>query len=97
MNETRNRDKIISNLLDAQRRQLLDGIHGRLGDLGTIPDKYDCAITTACSFLDFIVVNSVEAGERCIEHLREYKLGQAKFICMDKMATQYKLLREKPF
>lgn len=44
----------------------MSGIYGRLGDLGTIDEKYDVAITTACSFLDYFVVDTVSNAERCI-------------------------------
>lgn len=46
-NENRAQSHIASELLKAQRKQELSGICGRLGDLGTINDKYDVAITTA--------------------------------------------------
>ena len=61
------------------------GFHGRLGDLGTIDDKYDIAISTACPRLDDIVVETVECGQQCIDHLRKNKLGYARFILLDKL------------
>ena len=33
------------------------GVRGRLGDLGSIDEEYDVAISTACGQLDFIVVD----------------------------------------
>ena len=42
----------------------IKGVHGRLGDLGIIDPKYDCAITTACSSLNFIVVEDTQAGQK---------------------------------
>jgi structural maintenance of chromosome 4 len=56
-----------------------------LGDLGTIHDKYDVAVTTACGALDNIVVETVEAGQKCIEFLKKQSLGRATFICLDKL------------
>ena len=46
----------------AQKEGLLQGIYGRLGDLGKIADKYDCAITTSTALLDAIVVETVDDG-----------------------------------
>ncbi len=46
-------------LLKAQKDGKLSGIHGRLGNLGSIEDKYDVAITTACGALNHIVVSNV--------------------------------------
>ncbi len=83
--------------MDAQKRGVLSGIHGRLGDLGTIDQLYDCAITTSCGFLDHILVETVGSAEKCIQFLRENQIGQGRFICQDKMHQQFKSLREKPF
>lgn len=56
-----------------------------MGDLGTVDAKYDVAISTACSQLDFIVVDTTETAQRCIEVLRQESLGRASFIMLDKM------------
>ena len=57
--EIRNRNNILTSLLRGQRDGVLAGIFGRLGDLGTIDQKYDCAVTTACGVLDHIVVDNI--------------------------------------
>ena len=79
------RNRITAELKNAQRQGKLKGVHGRLGDLGTIDDIYDVAISTSCSYLDFIVVDTIKIGEDCINYLRENRLGRASFICMDKV------------
>ncbi|CAB9521168.1 Structural maintenance of chromosomes protein 4 (Fragment) [Seminavis robusta] len=61
------------------------GVLGRLGDLCTIPAKYDVAVSTAVGFLDHIVVQTTAGAQRCVEYLRKYKLGRANFIALDKM------------
>lgn len=61
-----------------------------MGDLGAIDAKYDVAISTACGALENIVVETAEAGQACVQYLRENKLGFATFILMDKMEQQYK-------
>jgi structural maintenance of chromosome 4 len=61
------------------------GILGRLGDLATIPEKYDVAVSTACGSLDHIVVQTTAGVQKCIEFLRKYNLGRANFIPLDKM------------
>ena len=54
-------EKITVQVLDALMKQCkagkVNGLHGRLGDLGTIADEYDCAVTTACGVLNNIVVS----------------------------------------
>eukprot|EP00727_Mastigamoeba_balamuthi_P004554 m51a1_g14097 putative structural maintenance of chromosomes protein 4 (1237) ;mRNA; f:82387-87578 len=63
----------------------IPGIHGRLGDLGAIDKKYDVAISSACGALDNIVVETTEAGERCVEYLREHRLGRTTFIILERL------------
>ncbi|TXT13312.1 hypothetical protein VHUM_00679 [Vanrija humicola] len=71
------------NKLKAQGR--IKGFHGRLGDLGVIDEKYDVAVTTACSALNNLVVDTVEQGQACIEHLRKGNVGRASFMVLDKL------------
>ncbi|KAH9026705.1 hypothetical protein EDB83DRAFT_2656020 [Lactarius deliciosus] len=47
----------------------VSGFHGRLGSLGTIPDKYDTAITTACGSLNDMVADTAQQGQACVEYL----------------------------
>lgn len=91
------RHRITTELKNAQRQGRLKGVHGRLGDLGAIDDKYDIAISTACSYLDFIVVDTIKIGEECINYLREHRLGRASFICLDKVSAQVSQIRQQPF
>ena len=62
------------------------GVRGRLGDLGSIPGEYDVAVSTACGFLDHIVVNTVQGGQQCLDFLRQTNGGRASFICLDQMS-----------
>ena len=96
-NQTVNRHRITSELKKAQREGKLKGIHGRLGDLGTIEDKYDVAVSTACGYLDFIVVDTIKSAEECINYLREYRLGRSSFICLDKVGQQVAQFLNAPF
>jgi len=61
------------------------GILGRLGDLASIKEEYDVAISTACAMLDHIVVQTTAGAQRCLDFLRKHKLGRANFIPLDKM------------
>jgi structural maintenance of chromosome 4 len=58
---------------------------GRLGSLGTIPDKYDVAVTTACGSLNNMVVDTVQQGQTCIEYLRKQNVGRANFLVLEKI------------
>ena len=63
----------------------IPGIHGRLGDLGAIDEKYDVAISTACGALDHMVVDTMDTAVRCVEYLKKKGIGQATFIGLDKV------------
>jgi structural maintenance of chromosome 4 len=61
---------------------------GRLGNLGTIRDKYDVAVSTACTSLNNLVVDSVEQGQACIEYLRKHNIGRASIIVLEKLPAR---------
>ncbi|GMH75726.1 hypothetical protein TrRE_jg1036, partial [Triparma retinervis] len=61
------------------------GIKGRLGDLATISDKYDVAVSTACGMLDHIVCETTQGAQMALKFLRKHGLGRANFIPLDKM------------
>jgi structural maintenance of chromosome 4 len=69
----------------------LEILQGRLGSLGTIPDKYDVAISTACSALNNLVVDTVEQGQGCIEYLRKQNVGRASFFVLEKLPADDRL------
>ncbi|KAI9332369.1 RecF/RecN/SMC protein [Obelidium mucronatum] len=85
MQSSQSRNAILSNLLKQKQSGKIPGICGRLGDLGVIDDKYDVAITTACGSLNSIVVETVECGQKCLEFIKAHNLGQATFLCLDKI------------
>ncbi|KAJ3163928.1 hypothetical protein HDU88_006097 [Geranomyces variabilis] len=83
-----NRGKVHTNLMQQSHSGRIQGICGRLGDLGVIDDKYDVAVTTACGSLDFIVTETIEVGQKCIEYLRSQGLGRANFYGLDKLRNR---------
>ncbi|KAB8659334.1 hypothetical protein FH972_026223 [Carpinus fangiana] len=76
---------VLAGLTRLKESGRIEGFHGRLGNLGTIDQKYDVAISTACPALDNLVVDTVEGGQQCIEHLRKNNLGRANFILLDRL------------
>lgn len=93
---SQNQGNVLKGLLRLKESGRVDGFHGRLGNLGTIDEQYDVAISTACSALENMVVDSVEAGQQCIEYLRKNNLGRANFICLDKLAQRDLLPLQTP-
>ncbi|GBG28901.1 Structural maintenance of chromosomes protein 4 [Hondaea fermentalgiana] len=61
------------------------GLHGRLGDLGSIDPKYDVAVSTACGGLEFLVTDHTRGAEACVEFLRKRNLGRATFAILEKL------------
>ncbi|KAJ3897169.1 SMCs flexible hinge, partial [Lentinula edodes] len=84
--ETRSQGKVLESLTRMQDTGRITGFHGRLGSLGTIPEKYDVAITTACPSLNNMVVDTVKQGQACLEYLRSNNIGQATFMVLEKIS-----------
>ncbi|KKK20217.1 hypothetical protein AOCH_005760 [Aspergillus ochraceoroseus] len=82
---TQNRGSVLTGLMRLKESGRIEGFHGRLGNLGTIDEKYDVAISTACPALDNMVVDTVEVGQQCIDYLRKNSLGRANFILLDRL------------
>lgn len=65
------------------------------GDLGAIDAKFDIAVSTAASALDYIVVDDTPTAQRCVELLRQRKLGVATFLLLDKQGHLAQKASEK--
>ncbi|RKP07022.1 RecF/RecN/SMC [Thamnocephalis sphaerospora] len=85
LRSTQSRGTIIDSLMRLRDSGRLRGIYGRLGSLGAIDPRYDVAISTACPQLENLVVDNVETGQSCIDHLRRNKLGRGVFIVLDRL------------
>ncbi|KAI0108809.1 nuclear condensin complex subunit Smc4 [Hypoxylon sp. NC0597] len=88
LSQNQNRGNVLAALMRMKESGRIDGFHGRLGNLGTIDEKYDVAISTACPSLDNFVTDTVDAGQQCIEYLRKTNLGRGNFICLDKLRVR---------
>uniref|UniRef100_F1KR40 Structural maintenance of chromosomes protein n=1 Tax=Ascaris suum TaxID=6253 RepID=F1KR40_ASCSU len=80
----RSQNNLLNRLMHEKATGAIPGIFGRLGDLGAIDQKYDVAISTTCGALDYIVVDTVETAQQCVEVLKRDHLGVASFIALDK-------------
>ncbi|KAL9044729.1 MAG: hypothetical protein Q9214_002153 [Letrouitia sp. 1 TL-2023] len=86
LSSSQTQGNVLSGLMRLKESGRIEGFHGRLGNLGTIDQKYDIAISTACPSLENLVVDSVEVGQQCIDYLRKNNLGRANFILLDRLA-----------
>ena len=90
MQQSRGEQKIKSECLQAlkgaQRAGKLGGIIGRVGDLGTIDEKYDVAATTASAgTLEWIAVDTEKAAQDASTFLRQHQIGRASFMIMERI------------
>lgn len=88
LSNTQAQGNVLTGLMRLKESGRIDGFHGRLGNLGTIDQKYDVAISTACSALDNFMTDTVEGGQQCIEYLRKTNLGRGNFMCLDKLGSK---------
>ncbi|XP_051140467.1 structural maintenance of chromosomes protein 4 [Andrographis paniculata] len=95
MESERNQGSVLKAIHHAKETNLIQGIYGRMGDLGAIDGKYDVAISTACPGLDYIVVETTAAAQACVELLRNQNLGVATFMILEKQADQGRKMKEK--
>ena len=64
----------------------LDGVHGTVGQLGAVEDRYATACETAGGGrLANVVVDDDTVGQRCIEHLKQRNAGRATFLPLTEM------------
>ena len=88
LSSTQSQGNVLAGLLRLKESGRIEGFHGRLGSLGSIDQKYDVAISTACPALENLVVDSVEVGQQCIDYLRKNSLGRANFVLLDRLARR---------
>lgn len=84
---SKSQSQVAKVLNDAAKAGKINGFYGRLGDLGTIDDKYDVAITTACGALNNMVVDTTNTAQACCELLRKTGAGVATFLILDKQTS----------
>ncbi|CAG8434869.1 763_t:CDS:10 [Diversispora eburnea] len=87
LQSSQSRGQVLGSLLKLKDSGRIKGLYDRLGNLGVIDNKYDVAVSTACSALDHIVVDSVEVGQVCIEYLKKHNLGRANFILLNQLSS----------
>ncbi|KAH7432741.1 hypothetical protein KP509_07G037500 [Ceratopteris richardii] len=95
LNSEKSQGSVLKALMQAKESGELPGIFGRLGDLGAIAAKYDVAISTACPGLDYIVVDTANTAQACVEMLRTRNLGVATFLILDKQEGHRQKMKEK--
>ena len=70
----------------------LQGVYGRLGNLGVVDPKFDIAVSTAAgNKLNFIVVDNAQVATLCLNEIKKNKLGKVTFIILDKVDHYFEM------
>ncbi|KAI5160445.1 structural maintenance of chromosome 4 [Nematocida ausubeli] len=73
----------------------IEGYHGRVKDLGSIPDKYTMALSAvAKGALNNLVVDTTRIAEKCLDIIKSKQLGRHTIIVLDKIAADIKQSKE---
>ncbi|XP_047162412.1 structural maintenance of chromosomes protein 4 [Vigna umbellata] len=95
LDSEKSQGSVLKAILKAKETKQIEGIYGRMGDLGAIDAKYDVAISTACAGLDYIVVETTNAAQACVELLRTENLGVATFMILEKQVDLLPTMKKK--
>ncbi|XP_027358682.1 structural maintenance of chromosomes protein 4 isoform X2 [Abrus precatorius] len=95
LDSEKSQGSVLKAILKAKETKQIEGIYGRMGDLGAIDEKYDVAISTACPGLDYIVVETTNAAQACVELLRRENLGVATFMILEKQVDLLPMMKRK--
>ncbi len=70
-------------------KKILKGIHGTVAELGNVNSKYATALEVAAGTrTKSIVVDTDLTAQKCIEHLKQHKLGTATFLPLNKIKSR---------
>src|SRR3989344_2765442 len=80
-------DKELDKKLELGKK--IGGVKGTVSDLGNVEGKYSLALeATAGARVQSIVVETDIIAQKCIDHLRENKLGMATFLPLNKIKSR---------
>ncbi|RQH03383.1 chromosome segregation protein SMC [Natrarchaeobius oligotrophus] len=67
----------------------IDGVHGAVAQLGSVPGEYAVACETAAGGrLANVVVDDDVVGQQCIDHLKSRNAGRATFLPLTEMSRR---------
>lgn len=77
-------DGAVSQILEQKKK--ISGIYGSISELGKVSSKYSLALEiAAANRIRSVVVDSDATAQKCIEFLKEKRLGVANFIPLNKI------------
>jgi len=67
-------------------KEKIKGIHGTVGSLYSVPEKYATAIESAVGYrANYIVVDHEDVALEAIDYLKEHRMGRATFLPLNKI------------
>ncbi|CAL6100870.1 SMC4-like_protein [Hexamita inflata] len=82
--------KLLNGIMQAVKQNILNGVYGRLGSLGTIDPQLNLAAIAAFSGqLDYIVCDNMQVIQKCLDYIREKQLGFASFIDLEQVTKRF--------
>ena len=79
------KNRAVKKILD----QGFEGVHGTVGQLLHYDDRFSVAMETAMGGrIDNVVVDSRDVASKCINFLKNNKIGRATFLPMDKVSSR---------
>jgi len=68
-------------------KKVMDGIHGTVSQLGNVTNKdYETALNIAAGKgMEYIVVENEDVATKCIEYLRNKRIGRATFLPLNRL------------
>ncbi|TRY50457.1 Structural maintenance of chromosomes protein [Cryptosporidium tyzzeri] len=73
------------------------GVHGRLGDLGQVDDKFQLALASSVPQVENIVVQTTEDAQEVVNYVRKSNLGRISCIILEKLSVTLIQNMEKAF
>jgi len=72
-----------------EQKEKIKGIHGTISELGKVSTKYALALEiAAANRMRSIVVDSDSTAQRCIEFLKDKRIGIANFVPLNKIKSR---------
>lgn len=79
----------VENILTARDTGEIKGIHGTIGELGNVPEKYSTALEVAAGGrISAVVVDDDEVAASCIDRLKKKNMGRATFLPLNKLSSR---------
>ncbi|MFX1362160.1 MAG: chromosome segregation protein SMC [Promethearchaeota archaeon] len=79
----------VHEVIELRDNRIMEGIFGTIAELGTVSSEYATALEVAAGpRLGYIVVRDDEVAAKCINYLKQKKLGQASFLPLNRLRLQ---------